>query len=66
MQNRHYVIQGILCPCVLHFPTSDFTDIQRNCKKDIAYTYQVPSILLDVEGSTYSNFEEGQDRILRE
>ena len=36
------------------------TDIQRNCKKDIAYTYQVPSILLDVEGSTYSNFGEAK------
>lgn len=36
------------------------TDIQRNCKKDIAYTYQVPSILLDVEGSTYSNLGEAK------
>lgn len=36
------------------------TDIQRNCKKDIAYTYQVPSILLDVEGSTFSNYGEAK------
>lgn len=37
------------------------TDIQRGCKRDIAYTYQVPSILLDVEGSTFSNY--GQAKI---
>lgn len=36
------------------------TDVQRSCKKDIAYTYQVPSILLDVEGSTYSNLGEAK------
>ena len=32
----------------------------KTSKKDIAYTYQVPSILLDVEGSTYSNFGEAK------
>lgn len=36
------------------------TDIQRGCKRDIAYTYQVPSILLDVEGSTFSNYGEAK------
>ncbi len=36
------------------------TDIQKSCKRDIAYTYQVPSILLDVEGSTYSNMSEAK------
>lgn len=36
------------------------TDVQKNCKKDIADIYQVPSVLLDVEGSTYANAKEAK------
>lgn len=36
------------------------SEIQKNCKRDMAYTYQVPSILLDVEGSTYANMSEAK------
>lgn len=36
------------------------TDVQKSCKKDIADTYQVPSVLLDVEGSTYANAKEAK------
>lgn len=36
------------------------TDVQQNCKKDIADIYQVPSVLLDVEGSTYANAKEAK------
>lgn len=36
------------------------TDVQKACKKDIADLYQVPSVLLDVEGSTYANAKEAK------
>lgn len=36
------------------------TDIQKACKKEIADIYQVPSVLLDVEGSTYANAKEAK------
>lgn len=36
------------------------SEIQKGCKRDMAYTYQVPSILLDVEGSTYANMSEAK------
>lgn len=36
------------------------TDVQKACKKDIADVYQVPSVLLDVEGSTYANAKEAK------
>lgn len=36
------------------------TDVQRSSKKDIADVYQVPSVLLDVEGSTYANAKEAK------
>lgn len=36
------------------------TDVQRACKKDIADMYHVPSVLLDVEGSTYANAKEAK------
>ena len=35
-------------------------DIIKDCKKEIAYAYQVPSVMLDVEGSTYSNYGEAK------
>lgn len=34
--------------------------IIKDCKKEIAYAYQVPSVMLDVEGSTYSNYGEAK------
>lgn len=58
-----YAITGYDVACV---PVSSsiadlgISDIQRNCKRDMAYTYQVPSILLDVEGSTYANMSEAK------
>ena len=69
--NKYGVLKGRLKYAITSFKASyvpisstisdlGLTDIQRNCKKDIAYTYQVPSILLDVEGSTYSNFGEAK------
>lgn len=69
--NRYGILRGRMKYAITafnaaHVPVSStirdlgVTDIQRNCKKDIAYTYQVPSILLDVEGSTYSNFGEAK------
>ena len=36
------------------------TDVQKACKKEIADIYQVPSVLLDVEGSTYANAKEAK------
>lgn len=36
------------------------TDVQKACKKEIADIYQVPSVLLDVEGSTYANVKEAK------
>ena len=36
------------------------TDVQKSCKKEIADVYQVPSVLLDVEGSTYANAKEAK------
>lgn len=35
-------------------------DIIKYCKKEIAYAYQLPSVLLDVEGATYSNYGEAK------
>lgn len=69
--NKYGVLKGRLKYAITAFKASyvpisstisdlGLTDIQRNCKKDIAYTYQVPSILLDVEGSTYSNLGEAK------
>lgn len=36
------------------------TDVQRNCRKDIADQYQVPSVLLDVENTPYANTSEAK------
>ena len=36
------------------------TDVQKACKKEIADIYQVPSVLLDVERSTYANAKEAK------
>lgn len=36
------------------------TDVQKACKKEIADIYQVPSVLFDVEGSTYANAKEAK------
>lgn len=36
------------------------TDVHKACKKEIADIYQVPSVLLDVEGSTYANAKEAK------
>lgn len=36
------------------------TDVQKTCKKEIADIYQVPSVLLDVEGATYANAKEAK------
>lgn len=36
------------------------TEIQNQCKKDIAYTFQVPAILLDMAGGTYANVNEAK------
>lgn len=58
-----YAITGYDVACVpVSSSISDLgiSDIQRNCKRDMAYTYQVPSILLDVEGSTYANMSEAK------
>lgn len=38
------------------------TDIQNSCKKDIAYIYQIPSVMLDVAGSTFSNYAEAKKK----
>ena len=35
-------------------------DVQKACRKEIADIYQVPSVLLDVEGSTYANAKEAK------
>lgn len=35
-------------------------EIQNSCKREIAYTYQVPSILLEIQGSTYANLGEAK------
>ena len=37
--------------------------IRENCKKDICYTYQIPSVLLDVSGSTYNNYAEAKKKL---
>lgn len=58
-----YAITGYDVACVpVSSSISDLgvSDIQKNCKRDIAYTYQVPSLLLDVEGSTYANLSEAK------
>lgn len=58
-----YAITGYDVACVpVSSSISDLgvSDIQKNCKRDIAYTYQVPSLLLDVEGSTYANLLEAK------
>lgn len=34
--------------------------IINSCKKEIAYRYQVPSVMLDIEGATYSNYGEAK------
>lgn len=72
MQMRQYgILRGQMHLAVTMFNASyipisstiadlGLTDIQRSCKRDIAYTYQVPSILLDVEGSTFSNYGEAK------
>lgn len=36
------------------------TEVQGQCKKDIAYAYGVPAILLDMAGGTFSNVNEAQ------
>lgn len=58
-----YAITGYDVACVpVSSSISDLgvSDIQKNCKRDIAYTYQVPSLLLDIEGSTYANLSEAK------
>lgn len=37
--------------------------IRESCKKDICYTYQIPSVLLDVSGSTFNNFAEAKKKL---
>lgn len=36
------------------------SEIQTGCKKDIAYTYQVPGIMLDMADSKYANLSEAK------
>lgn len=38
-------------------------EIRENAKKDICYTYQIPSVLLDVSGSTYDNYAEAKKKL---
>lgn len=35
-------------------------EIQNQCKKDIAYSFGVPAILMDMSGGTFSNVNEAQ------
>lgn len=58
-----YAITGYDVSCV---PVSSsiadlgISDIQSGCKKDIAYTYQVPGIMLDMADSKYANLTEAK------
>lgn len=58
-----YAITGYDVACV---PVSSsiadlgISDIQSGCKKDIAYTYQVPGIMLDMADSKYANLTEAK------
>lgn len=58
-----YAITGYDVACVpVSSSISDLgiSDIQKNCKKDIAYTYQVPAIMLDMADSKYANLSEAK------
>ena len=58
-----YAITGYDVACVpVSSSISDLgiSDIQLNCKKDIAYTYQVPAIMLDMADSKYANLSEAK------
>lgn len=58
-----YAITGYDVACVpVSTSISDLgiSDIQLNCKKDIAYTYQLPAIMLDMADSKYANLSEAK------
>lgn len=58
-----YAITGYDVACVpVSSSISDLgiSDIQLNCKKDIAYTYQVPAIMLDMADSKYANLAQAK------
>ena len=58
-----YAITGYDVACVpVSSSISDLgiSDIQLNCKKDIAYTYQVPAIMLDMADSKYANLSQAK------
>lgn len=58
-----YAITGYDVACVpVSSSISDLgiSEIQLNCKKDIAYTYQLPAIMLDMADSKYANLEEAK------
>lgn len=58
-----YAITGYDVACVpVSSSISDLgiSEIQLNCKKDIAYTYQVPAIMLDMADSKYANLAEAK------
>ena len=58
-----YAITGYDVACVpVSSSISDLgiSEIQLNCKKDIAYTYQVPAIMLDMADSKYANLAQAK------
>lgn len=58
-----YAITGYDVACVpVSSSISDLgiSEIQLNCKKDIAYTYQVPAIMLDMADSKYANLSQAK------
>lgn len=58
-----YAITGYDVACVpVSSSISDLgiSEIQLNCKKDIAYTYQLPAIMLDMADSKYANLSEAK------
>lgn len=58
-----YAITGYDVACVpVSSSISDLgiSEIQFNCKKDIAYTYQVPAIMLDMADSKYANLAQAK------
>lgn len=58
-----YAITGYDVACVpVSSSISDLgiSEVQLNCKKDIAYTYQVPAIMLDMADSKYANLAQAK------
>lgn len=58
-----YAITGYDVACVpVSSSISDLgiSEIQLNCKKDIAYTYQLPAIMLDMADSKYANLAQAK------